>query len=49
MMMSSTDTRDLEECYEHGANSFVVKPVKINDFINAVKNIGQFWIVVNEI
>lgn len=49
MLTSSQDKRDLAECYEHGANSFVVKPVKISDFINVVKNVGQFWIVVNEI
>lgn len=49
MMTSSNDTRDLEECYENGANSYVVKPVKISDFIKVVKNIGQYWIVVNEI
>lgn len=49
MMTSSRDTRDLEECYENGANSFVVKPVNIRDFIDVVKNVGQYWIVVNEI
>jgi CheY-like chemotaxis protein len=49
MMTSSRDTHDLDECYEHGANSFVVKPVNIGDFIKVVKNIGQYWIVVNEI
>jgi len=49
MMTSSRDTRDLEGCYENGANSFVVKPVNIRDFIDVVKNVGQYWIVVNEI
>lgn len=49
MLTSSQDKRDLEKCYEHGANSFVVKPVKISDFINVVKNVGQFWVVVNEV
>lgn len=49
MMTSSRDTRDLEECYENGANSFVVKPVNISDFIDVVKKVGQYWIVVNEI
>ena len=49
MMTSSRDTHDLEECYENGANSFVVKPVNISDFIDVVKKVGQYWIVINEI
>jgi len=49
MMTSSRDTHDLEECYKHGANSFVVKPVNIIDFIKVVKEVGQYWIVINEI
>ena len=49
MMTSSRDTHDLDECYENGANSFVVKPVNISNFIDVVKKVGQYWIVVNEI
>lgn len=48
MMTSSRDVRDLEECYRHGANSFVVKPVNITDFIRVVKEVGQYWGVINE-
>jgi len=48
MMTSSRDVRDLEECYKYGANSFVVKPVNITDFIRVVKEVGQYWGVVNE-
>jgi len=49
MMTSSRDVGDLEECYRHGANSFVVKPVNIVDFIRVVKDVGQYWGVINEI
>lgn len=49
MLTSSRDSSDLKTCYDHGANSFVVKPVSINDFLNVVKEIGQYWVVVNEI
>jgi len=49
MITSSRDTHDLDECYENGANSFVVKPVNISNFIDVVKKVGQYWIVVNEI
>lgn len=48
MLTSSRDSRDLEECYNNGANSFVVKPVNINDFIGVVKELGQYWVVINE-
>ena len=48
MMTSSRDVHDLEECYKYGANSFVVKPVNIIDFIRVVKDVGQYWGVINE-
>jgi CheY-like chemotaxis protein len=48
MLTSSRDTRDLQKCYELGANSFVVKPINIIDFISVVRDIGKYWIVVNE-
>jgi len=48
MLTSSRDSHDLEECYNNGANSFVVKPVNINDFITVVKDLGQYWVVINE-
>jgi CheY-like chemotaxis protein len=49
MLTSSRDTLDLKECYDNGANSFVVKPVNINDFMLVVKELGQYWVVINEI
>ncbi len=49
MLTSSSDTHDLQECYDNGANSFVVKPVNINDFMRVVKELGQYWVVVNEL
>jgi two-component system, response regulator len=48
MLTSSRDSHDLQECYDNGANSFVVKPVNIIDFIKVVKELGQYWVVVNE-
>jgi CheY-like chemotaxis protein len=48
MLTSSRDTHDLQECYDNGANSFVVKPVNIVDFMEVVKDIGQYWVVINE-
>ena len=49
MLTSSRDSNDLKECYDNGANSFVVKPVNISDFMGVVKELGQYWVVVNEL
>ena len=48
MLTSSRDSHDLKECYDNGANSFVVKPVNISDFMAVVKELGQYWVVINE-
>ena len=48
MLTSSHEEPDLKKCYELGANAYVVKPVKFSDFIDAVKQIGVFWTLLNE-
>jgi CheY-like chemotaxis protein len=48
MLSSSRETPDLTECYQHGVNAYVVKPVDFDDFAKAVKQLGIFWAVVNE-
>lgn len=48
MLTSSRDSNDLQNCYDNGANSFVVKPININEFIEVVKDLGQYWVVINE-
>jgi two-component system response regulator len=48
MLTSSRDSHDLQECYNNGANSFVVKPININEFVGVVKEIGQYWFIINE-
>ena len=48
MLTSSRDSHDLQECYNNGANSFVVKPVNINDFMSVVKEVGQYWVIINK-
>ena len=48
MFTSSHEERDLVESYRHGANSYVVKPVDIPQFIDAIKTLGQYWIVINQ-
>jgi CheY-like chemotaxis protein len=48
VLTSSRESQDLKTCYSLGANAYVVKPVKFGDFIEAVKQIGAFWALVNE-
>jgi two-component system, response regulator len=48
MVTSSREERDLVESYKLGANSYVVKPVDIGQFFNAIKVLGQYWAVVNQ-
>jgi CheY-like chemotaxis protein len=48
ILTSSRESKDLETCYQLGANAYVVKPVKFANFIEAVKEIGVFWALVNE-
>ena len=48
MVTSSREERDLVESYKLGANSYVVKPVDIVQFIDAIKVLGQYWAVINE-
>lgn len=49
MLSSSREEPDLKMAYELGANAYVVKPVDFKDFIDAVKPLGVFWALINEI
>jgi two-component system, response regulator len=48
ILTSSRESQDLETCYALGVNAYVVKPVKFPDFVEAVKQVGVFWAVINE-
>ena len=48
MLTSSRETPDLTECYKHGVNAYVVKPVDSEEFAKAVNQLGIFWTAVNE-
>lgn len=49
MLTSSKEERDLVEGYELGVNSFIVKPVEFDSFMKAVKEIGFYWVILNEL
>jgi len=48
VLSSSRETPDLAECYRHGVNAYVVKPVDFSDFMQAIKQLGLFWAAINE-
>lgn len=48
MLTSSREEQDLVESYRLGVNAYVVKPVDFGRFVEAVKQLGMFWAVVNE-
>ena len=49
VLTSSRESRDMDECYKIGVNAYVVKPVQFEDFLNAVKKLGVFWALINEV
>jgi two-component system response regulator len=49
MLTSSTEERDMIESYSLGANSYVRKPVNIDDFTDAVQQLGLYWALINEL
>ena len=48
MFSSSNYEQDIIESYRAGANAYVVKPIEIEHYYKAVRNIGYFWGVLNE-
>lgn len=49
MLTSSREEKDLIKTYELGVNAYVVKPVDFDQFMDAVKQLGIFWALVNEV
>lgn len=48
VLTSSKENPDLAICYQLGANSYIVKPVVFEDFLNAIAELGFYWLVLNE-
>lgn len=49
MLTSSRQEQDLVRSYELGVNAYVVKPMKFQDFVEAVNQVSGFWAVINEV
>lgn len=48
MLTSSREETDLVSSYNLGVNAYVVKPIEFPDFVNALKELGLFWAVINQ-
>ncbi len=48
VLTSSKEEQDIVNSYRFGANSYVRKPVDFNQFIEAARQLGLYWLVINE-
>ena len=47
VLTSSHEEKDMVTSYKLGVNAYVVKPVEFHEFVNAIKELGIFWAVIN--
>jgi CheY-like chemotaxis protein len=47
VLTSSREEKDLVSSYKLGVNAYVVKPVDFHEFVNAIKELGVFWALIN--
>jgi two-component system response regulator len=48
VMTSSQEDRDLQECYRLGVNSYIVKPLDFQQFIDIARQMGLYWMMLNK-
>jgi two-component system response regulator len=48
ILTSSQEDPDIKKCYELGANSYIVKPVNFERFAEGIKNLGFYWLLLNQ-
>ncbi len=48
VLTSSHEEKDMIASYKLGVNASVVKPVDFHEFVNAIKELGVFWAVINQ-
>lgn len=48
ILTSSQEQSDVVESYDLGTNSYIVKPVSLDQFVAAVQNLGVYWLLLNQ-
>jgi two-component system, response regulator len=48
ILTSSKEHPDVQLCYELGANSYIVKPVNFEGFAESIRNLGFYWLLLNQ-
>ena len=48
ILTSSKENPDVKKCYDLGANSYIVKPVNFEGFAESIKNLGFYWLLLNQ-
>lgn len=49
VLTSSTERRDLKEAYDLGVNSYIVKPIRFDEFAKAIADVGLYWLGLNRL
>lgn len=49
VLTSSREERDIERCYAAGANSYVVKPMSFDSFVETIAELGRYWTSLNQV
>lgn len=49
MLTSSSEEKDLVDSYRYGANSYLLKPVVFEEFMEVINVVGNYWLVMNEL
>ncbi len=48
MLTSSTEQKDIKTCYELGVNSYISKPVDFEKFVETMRTLGMYWLLLNQ-
>jgi two-component system response regulator len=48
ILTSSKEDPDIKKCYILGANSYIVKPVESDNFFQAIKGMGMYWMILSQ-
>ncbi|MGP1383232.1 MAG: response regulator [Thainema sp.] len=49
VMTSSVENQDLSACYELGVNSYIVKPLDFQQFVDITRQVGFYWMMLNQV